>query len=76
MGLWNAIAVVALAPRGTMFNPGPFLYMNKIAVGSEAKDVIDINAPVADNLNKIAKAHGEDVNDLTVVILDRPCHNC
>jgi len=74
MGLWNAIAVVALAPRGTMFNPGPFLYMNKIAVGPEAKDVIDINAPVADNLNKIAKARGEDVNDLTVVILDRPRH--
>jgi fructose-1,6-bisphosphatase II len=74
MGLWNAIAAVALAPRGTMFNPGPFLYMNKIAVGPEARDVIDINAPVADNLNKIAKARGEEVKDLTVVILDRPRH--
>jgi len=74
MGLWNAIAVVALAPRGAMFNPGPFLYMNKIAVGAEAKDVIDINAPVADNLNKIAKTRGEDIKDLTVVILDRPRH--
>jgi len=73
-GMANAIATVALAPRGTMFNPGPFLYMYKIAVGREAKDVIDVEAPVADNLQKIAKAKGEDVNDLTVVILDRPRH--
>ncbi len=73
-GLWNAIATVALAPRGTMFNPGPFLYMNKIAVGSVAKDVIDIDAPVFDNLTKIAKAKGGNVEDLTVVILDRPRH--
>lgn len=70
----NSIATVALAPRGTMFNPGPFLYMNKIAVGRVAKDVIDINAPIADNLQAIARAKGEDVNDLTAVILDRPRH--
>lgn len=73
-GLWNSIATVALAPRGTMFDPGPALYMNKIAVGPEARDVIDIDAPVEDNLRKIAKARGEDVEDLTVVILDRPRH--
>jgi fructose-1,6-bisphosphatase II len=73
-GLPNAIATVALAPRGTFFNPGPFLYMNKIAVGPEAADVIDIEAPVADNLKKIARAKGEDVENLTVVILDRPRH--
>ncbi len=54
----NSIATVAMAPRGTMFNPGPFLYMNKIAVGPEAKDVIDINAPVKDNLKKIARVKG------------------
>jgi fructose-1,6-bisphosphatase II len=70
----NSIAVVAVAPRGTMFNPGPFLYMNKIAVGPEAKDVIDINAPIKDNLKKIARAKGDDMEDLTVVILDRPRH--
>jgi fructose-1,6-bisphosphatase II len=70
----NAISTVALAPRGTMFNPGPFLYMNKIAVGPLAKDVIDIEAPVAENLKRIAHAKGEHVNDLTVVILDRPRH--
>jgi fructose-1,6-bisphosphatase II len=73
-GLWNSIAVVALAPRGTMFDPGPFLYMNKIAVGPVAKDVIDIEAPVVDNLTKIARAKGEKVEDLTVVILDRARH--
>jgi fructose-1,6-bisphosphatase II len=73
-GLWNAIATVALAPRGTMFDPGPFMYMNKIAVGPFAKDVIDIEAPVSDNLHKIARAKGEKVEDLTVVILDRPRH--
>jgi fructose-1,6-bisphosphatase II len=73
-GLPNAIATVALAPRGTFFDPGPFLYMNKIAVGPEARDVIDIEAPVKDNLQKIARAKGEDVENLTVVILDRPRH--
>ena len=73
-GLSNAIATVALAPSGTMFNPGPFFYMMKIAVGPVAKDVIDINAPVADNLMKVAKAKGERVEDLTVVVLDRPRH--
>jgi len=74
-GLWNCISTVALAPRGTMFNPSPFVYMEKIAVGPVAKDVIDINAPVKDNLQKIAKAKGEQVDDLTVVILDRPRHD-
>ncbi len=74
LGLQNSITTVALAPRGTMFDPGPFLYMEKIAVGREARDVIDITAPVEENLRKIAKAKGEQVNDLTVVILDRPRH--
>jgi len=73
-GLPNAIATVALAPRGTMFNPGPIVYMDKIAVGPEAKDVIDIEAPVEDNLRKVAKATGQDVDDLLIVILDRPRH--
>lgn len=73
-GLPNSIAVVALAPRGSMFNPGPFFYMNKIAVGPVAKDVVDIEAPVADNLKNVAKAKGTNVEDLTVVVLDRPRH--
>jgi fructose-1,6-bisphosphatase II len=73
-GMPNAIATVAAAPLGTMFDPGPMFYMSKIAVGSEAKDVIDIDAPVRDNLSKIAKAKGMEVDELTVVILDRPRH--
>jgi len=73
-GQSNSISTVALAPRGSLFNPGPFLYMEKIAVGPQAKDAIDINAPVADNLNAVARALGQDVNDLTVVILDRQRH--
>lgn len=74
LGLWNSIATVALAPRGTMFDPGPAFYMYKIAVGPEARDVIDIEEPVEENLRRIARAKGEDVEDLTVVILDRPRH--
>ena len=73
-GIGNSISTVALAPRGTMFNPGPFVYMNKIAVGPVARDVIDIEKPVEDNLRAIARAKGEHVEDLTVVILDRPRH--
>ncbi len=73
-GLWNSIATVAIAPRGTMFNPGPFVYMNKIAVGPEAKGCLDIEAPVKDNLTRVAKCKGVKVEDLTVVILDRPRH--
>lgn len=73
-GMPNAIATVAAAPRGTMFDPGPMFYMSKIAVGHEARDVIDIDAPVKDNLTKIAKAKGMDLDELTVVILDRPRH--
>ena len=74
MGLPNAIATVAVAPRGTMFDPGPFVYMHKIAVGPEARGVIDIEAPVEVNLRNIAKAKGKEIRDLMVVILDRPRH--
>jgi len=73
-GLPNAISTVALAPRGTMFNPGPIVYMEKIAVGPDAKDAVDINASVGDNLNNIAKVMGLHVDDLVVVVLDRARH--
>jgi fructose-1,6-bisphosphatase II len=73
-GMPNAIATIAASPRGTMFDPGPIFYMDKIAVGPEARNVIDINAPIKDNLEKIGRAKGMDVGDLTVVILDRPRH--
>lgn len=70
----NAISVVALSERGTMFNPGPCVYMDKLAVGPEAADAVDFEAPLTDNLLAVAKAKGVDVRDLTVCILDRPRH--
>jgi len=73
-GFINSISTVAIAPRGTMFDPGPFMYMHKIAVGPEAAGMIDIDAPVEDNLQRIARIKKMHVNDLTVVILDRPRH--
>ncbi len=74
LGLPGALSVVALSERGTMYFPGSIVYMDKIAVGPEARGVIDINAPVAENLKRVAKAKKRDVDDLTVVILDRPRH--
>jgi fructose-1,6-bisphosphatase II len=72
-GLPGAISVIALSSRGTMSVPNVF-YMDKIAVGPEARDVIDIDAPVKDNIEKVAKALGKRVEDVTVVLLDRPRH--
>jgi len=74
LGRGNALSVVALSERGTMFNPGPIVYMDKIAVGPEAKGVIDIRAPVVENLRRVAAAKHKDVDDLTAVILERPRH--
>lgn len=70
----NAISVVGTAPAGTMYNPGPSYYMQKLVVPPAAKDVVDIDAPVKENLNKIAKALGKDVDDLIVFVLDKPRH--
>jgi fructose-1,6-bisphosphatase II len=74
LGMPNAISVIALAERGTMFFPGAALYMDKIAVGPEAADAIDIEATPTENLERVAEAKGVDVNDLTVVVLDRDRH--
>jgi fructose-1,6-bisphosphatase II len=73
-GRTNSISTVAIAPRGTMFDPGPFVYMNKLAVGPEAKGKINIEASITDNLKAIAKAKKTDIDDLTAIILDRPRH--
>ena len=73
-GLPGAISAVALSARGTMNCPRQFVYMDKIVTGPEAKDVIDINAPVEENLKNIASAKKRNVSDLTVVVLDRPRH--
>lgn len=72
-GLANAIAVVAVAPRGCLLN-APDMYMEKLAVGPKAKGVIDINAPVRTNIENVAKALDKDIEDITVIILDRERH--
>lgn len=74
-GRLNSIATVAMAPRGTMYDPGPFVYMNKIAVGPACRGMIDIEKPVKDNLDRIAKALDKRPQDLTIVMLDRPRHD-
>ena len=73
-GRVNSISTVALAPSGTMYNPGPFVYMNKIAVGPAAKGAINVEASVEENLREIAKASGKRIQDLAVVMLERPRH--
>ncbi len=73
-GRTNSLATVAIAPRGAMFDPGPFVYMNKLAVGPEAKGKIDIEKSITENLKAIARAKHKDVEDLTTIILDRPRH--
>src|SRR5256714_1574859 len=74
LGQPNAIAVIAVAERGTMFFPGAAVYMNKIAVGPEAADAIDIDASPADNVRRVAKAKGMHPEDVSVVVLDRDRH--
>ncbi len=71
-GADGALAVIALAERGSMFAPGSLVYMDKIAVGEQAAGTVDINAPVSHNLRQVAKALGKGVTDVTAVILDRP----
>jgi fructose-1,6-bisphosphatase II len=73
-GLPNAISVLAVAERGSMFDPSAVFYMNKIAVGPDAIDAIDITAPIGENIRNVAKAKHSSVSDMTVCILDRPRH--
>src|ERR1700753_1519545 len=73
-GMPNSVAVIAVAERGCMFDPSAVFYMEKIAAGPEAADVIDINAPVAENIKRVAKAKHGNPEDVTVCILDRPRH--
>jgi len=73
-GLSGAISVVALSARGTMHCPRHFVYMNKIVTDAEAKNVIDINAPVGENIKNVARSKNKKVSEVTVVVLDRPRH--
>ncbi|HEY4280885.1 MAG TPA: class II fructose-bisphosphatase [Conexibacter sp.] len=74
LGMPSAIAVIALAERGTMFDPGPIVYMEKMAGGEEIADLLDLDRPIAETLKLIAQRKGMGVGDVTVVMLDRPRH--
>src|SRR6184192_2306908 len=74
LGQPNAIAVIAVAERGTMFFPGAAVYMDKIAVGADAIDAIDINASPTENVNAVAKAKGVSPRAISVVVLERDRH--
>lgn len=74
-GMPNALSVLAVAERGTMYDPSAVFYMNKLATGPEAAPYVDIDAPVEDNVRAVAKAKGEKPEDVTVCILDRPRHS-
>ncbi|WP_188207623.1 class II fructose-bisphosphatase [Alkalibacillus aidingensis] len=74
LGTWNALCVVGIADRRNLLH-APDMYMEKIAVGPEAVGKVDINAPVSKNLKAIAKAKGKDIEDIVVVVLNRPRHD-
>jgi fructose-1,6-bisphosphatase II len=75
LGMPNAIAVIAVAERGTMFDPGAAFYMDKIAVGPEAADAIDLGASPTENVRRVAEAKGMRPTDVTVVVLERDRHD-
>jgi fructose-1,6-bisphosphatase II len=75
LGRGNAIAVIAVSERGSMFDPGPCMYMEKVATGPEAADAIDVTASPTENLAAVAKALDKQVSEVTAVVLDRPRHD-
>jgi len=74
-GMNNAISVIAVSERGSMFDPSAVFYMEKLVAGPESADVVDITAPAKVNLKAVAKAKHMSVSELTVVVLDRPRHD-
>jgi fructose-1,6-bisphosphatase II len=74
LGMPNALAVIALAERGSMFDPGPCVYMEKIAGGPEVADLLDLDRPMSETVQLVAERKGTDVRDVMVVVLDRPRH--
>ena len=74
-GMNNAISVIAVSERGSMFDPSAVFYMEKLVAGPESADVVDITAPAKVNLKAVAKAKRMSVSELTVVVLDRPRHD-
>ncbi len=74
LGMPSAIAVIALAERGSMFDPGPIVYMEKIAGGADIADLLDLDRPLAETVQLVAQRRGTDVRDVMVVVLNRPRH--
>jgi fructose-1,6-bisphosphatase II len=74
LGMTNAISVMAVSERGSMYDPSAVFYMEKLVTGPEAAEAVDITAPVAENIRAVARAKRESADDVTVVILDRPRH--
>ncbi|MGA8256935.1 MAG: class II fructose-bisphosphatase [Nocardioides sp.] len=74
-GMTNAVSVLAVSPRGSMYDPSAVFYMEKLVTGPEAADVVDLRYPVAENIHQVAKAKGSRPSDVTVVLLDRPRHS-
>src|SRR5215217_544886 len=70
----NAVSVLAVADRGSMYDPSAVFYMDKLVTGPDAADVVDIRLPVAENIARVARAKQESPSDVTVVLLDRPRH--
>jgi len=74
LGMPSAIAVIALSERGTMFDPGPCVYMEKVAGGPQIADLLDLDRPLPETLELVAKRKGIDIRDVVVVMLDRERH--
>ncbi len=74
LGMPNAVAVIALSARGTMFDPGPVMYMEKLAGGEDIADLLDLDAPLGETVRRVAERRGMDIRDVMVVTLDRPRH--
>jgi len=74
-GMSNAVAVMAVSPRSSMYDPSAVFYMEKLATGPEAADAVDIRLPARENIRRVAKAKGSSMEDITVVVLDRPRHS-
>ncbi|HSD77292.1 MAG TPA: class II fructose-bisphosphatase [Solirubrobacteraceae bacterium] len=73
-GMPSALSVIALSPRGTMFDPGPCVYMEKLAGGADIADLLDLDRPMPELLRAVAERRGVDIRDIMVVVLDRPRH--
>jgi len=74
LGMPNALAVIALSERGSMFDPGPCVYMEKVAGGPQVADLLDLDRPMSETVRLVAQRKGTDVRDVMVVVLDRPRH--